>query len=387
MDGSARFLLAEISMKVAFFTNIIPPYREPLFAEIGKQCELHMVLSARREKNRQWQTPGAATDFKVHILPGCQVSWNNRMFHWNYKVGKTISAIRPDAVICSSFSPVTVLAAAFCRKHQIPYFIWSEATRRSERNAGTLRLRLRRGLVERSAGVIAAGAESRAYLEWLGARPESMHVAVDAVPLPSTRARPDHCGLLDKRLSGTKILYAGNLSREKGVPQLLEVVKKLQRYRDVSLILLGAGELERSIARQIGAGELSNVLLAGFQTESTKWIYFQTADMFVFPTLCDVWGMVVNEAMIAGTSVICSCFAGAAADLVQDGETGLICNPLSPGDLERKIIQLIESPSLRRQLAQAATQRVSQYTIDRSAIGFVEALRHVRGNQECRAAY
>lgn len=379
MDGPARFLPTKIGMKVAFFTNIIPPYREPLFAEIGKQCELHMVLSARREKNRLWQPADAAKEFHVHVLPGFQVRWKNRIFHWNHNIGKTIAAIRPDAVICSSFPPATVLAAAYCRKHGIPYFIWSEATRRSERNASKLRLRLRKELVKHSTGVIAVGVESREYLRLLGADAGSTHVAVDAVPPPSARTKVGRRELLQKIPGGIKILYAGNLSREKGVPQLLAVFKKLQRYRDVSLILLGAGELEHTIARKIEAGELTNVILAGFQPESTKWKYFQAADMFVFPTLCDVWGMVVNEAMMAGTAVICSCFAGAAADLVQDGETGLICNPLFHDDLERKIIQLIESPSLRSRLARAAAQRISQYTIDRSAVGFIDALRRAHG--------
>ena len=56
-------------MNLAVITNILTPYRVPLFEAIGKRVDrLHVLLMAEREENRDWIL--GATPFQCDVLPG-----------------------------------------------------------------------------------------------------------------------------------------------------------------------------------------------------------------------------------------------------------------------------------------------------------------------------
>lgn len=92
---------------------------------------------------------------------------------------------------------------------------------------------------------------------------------------------------------------------------------------------------------------------AGFAGPEKLMNYLSAADFLVLPSLEENCPMVVLEAMAAGVPIMAS-NVGGVPDLIEDGKTGILCNPYDPESLRNKFEQLLENPQLRLGLATQA---------------------------------
>lgn len=123
-----------------------------------------------------------------------------------------------------------------------------------------------------------------------------------------------------------RFLWAGTFSIRKGAYYLLQAWKTLQPETGVRLDVFGAMGLPDSLVHNVP----DSVRLSGTVPRSQLYEHYRKADVLVFPTLCDGFGMVVTEAFAQGLPVITTNRAG-AADLVRHGVNGLI---VPAGDTE-----------------------------------------------------
>ncbi len=84
-----------------------------------------------------------------------------------------------------------------------------------------------------------------------------------------------------------------------------------------TVLIIGSGPEEEALRRQASQLGLPNVVFVGFVTPAELPAYYGLADVFVFPSLVDVWGLVVNEALACGLPVLASRYAGATQELVE----------------------------------------------------------------------
>jgi glycosyltransferase involved in cell wall biosynthesis len=127
------------------------------------------------------------------------------------------------------------------------------------------------------------------------------------------------------------ILVVGQLVARKGIRQLFdalcaapEVCPRIEvRFAGTGSL---RGEVEAGIASLAGTGLIASVL-GQVSSEALPGIY-AWGDVLLFPSLDDEWGVVVNEAMAAGLAVVGSRYAGAAVELIQEGDTGWLFDPL-----------------------------------------------------------
>jgi glycosyltransferase involved in cell wall biosynthesis len=80
---------------------------------------------------------------------------------------------------------------------------------------------------------------------------------------------------------------------------------------------------------------------------------YRKADVFVFPSLEDIWGMVVMEAMIFGKPVLCSRHAG-VAELISAGSNGFLFDPLDTQELARLMSLFLENRVMAGEMGTAA---------------------------------
>ncbi len=176
-----------------------------------------------------------------------------------------------------------------------------------------------------------------------------------------------------------RFLYVGRITARKGINSLIQAcaILKEQGYTDYSLVVIGSGnqreELEVLIAQQ---GLTDLVTWVGWVEYGRLGVYFQNADVFVFPTLEDIWGMVPLEAMVFGTAVLCSRWAG-AAELVVEGENGFIFDPYKPEELAEKMQRFLDRPELIKIMGDRAKELIGKTNYQTAADGFIDVINRV----------
>jgi glycosyltransferase involved in cell wall biosynthesis len=170
---------------------------------------------------------------------------------------------------------------------------------------------------------------------------------------------------LDLPLEGQIVVFSGRLVSYKGLPLLLKVWRDLQtRFNQASLLLVGSGGLDidncEAELRQYVAGHRleTSVLFSG--SVSNVEDYLQAADIFVFPTENEAFGISLIEAMACGLAVIGTAVGG-VQDILENGRTGLL---IPPGDFEplaASLTRLLADTHLRQRLGTAARQQVEAH--------------------------
>ncbi|MBW3537877.1 glycosyltransferase family 4 protein [Candidatus Parcubacteria bacterium] len=99
------------------------------------------------------------------------------------------------------------------------------------------------------------------------------------------------------------------------------------------------------------------VLFLGRLSEADLREHYRNSDVFVFPNHNQTWGLAVFEAIASGTPVIVSKTAG-AHEVLEEGKTALLIEPLKPEKLAATVKTLLVDPELRQRLALAAYEFV-----------------------------
>lgn len=164
------------------------------------------------------------------------------------------------------------------------------------------------------------------------------------------------------------ILFLSNFIETKGIFVLLEAAYLLKSQNiDFKINLVGAprGDIMKKINHLIEKYNLyDHILSIGPKYGNDKKKAFQNADIFVFPTFYETWGLVNIEAMQASLPVI-STDEGAIPDIVDDGITGFIVKKQDPVDLAEKIATLLKNEKLRIEMGKKGREKfLKKYTFE-----------------------
>ena len=140
------------------------------------------------------------------------------------------------------------------------------------------------------------------------------------------------------------LLYAGRLGQEKNLELLLRIFFELRgRGQDVRLVLAGDGPARADLEQQ-AAGH-PDILFTGRLERDTLRAYYALADVFVFPSTTDTFGMAVLEAQAFGLPAVVA-DAGGPPEIVRHGRTGYA---MPVDDMEMWVQTLARLLEARRQ--------------------------------------
>jgi glycosyltransferase involved in cell wall biosynthesis/predicted metal-dependent phosphoesterase TrpH len=146
-----------------------------------------------------------------------------------------------------------------------------------------------------------------------------------------------------------RVLYAGRLTREKGVDLLAESFLRARVVEPrLHLLLAGGGPEEGELRARLG----EHATFLGWLEGDDLARAYASADLFLFCSRTDTYGQVVLEAGASGLPVVAVGEGGPAA-LIENRHTGILCRP-DADHLAGAVLQLIASPALRRRLGEAA---------------------------------
>jgi len=219
-------------------------------------------------------------------------------------------------------------------------------------------------VVEGSDRVVTGSEFSRRQLQReLGVRTEQVSVVPYGIDAKFRRVprRPDlvsRYGLEGK----TVVLFLGGLKGRKNLFLLLEVWREVATaYPEARLVVAGGGPLLPGLkvrARRLGLED--RVVFTGYVPEADKPAHYNLADVFLFPSAMEGFGLAVGEAMSSGLPVVAS-DRGSIPEVLVDGEGGFLCDPAEPRAFVGRLQLLLSDAALREKFGRANAERVEQY--------------------------
>ena len=240
------------------------------------------------------------------------------------------------------------LLAIVCTQLRIPYVLHvhgSQFHHSWEKGGQVMRKRMRR-LIGDAARVIVLGNFWRDFIVRLGADPLRLVIVPNATVFPASAN--DH-----KTDQPARILFLGKIGARKGVPQLVEALRRLKEVGGWQATLAGDGEVEqtREHIAQLGLADRVNVL--GW-TDPESVVRLQASHgILVLPSFNENLPMSVIEGMAHGMAVVATP-VGAVTDLIEDGESGILVPPGDITALADALRRCVEDPALRLALGSRA---------------------------------
>jgi glycosyltransferase involved in cell wall biosynthesis len=367
--------MSDSPTRILVLSEIPTPYRAPLYGRLAARddLDLEVLFCSREQPDRPWEIDGALDGVRHSYLPGFGLRFGGRRNTFVYEVNATIvreiRKRRPDALVIGGYAVFAEQAAiAYAQATGTPYLLHSESTNLVERAAW--KRAVKRAVVGRVVGGAAAGlavgSNAATYLASYGLDPSLIRifpntVDVHAYARAADDARADGAAIRKRRgLPERYWLFAGRLVEDKGVPDLIEALRILGSDA-APLLVAGTGPLAGEIEHEPG------VTLLGFQQQRDLIELMALADLTIVPSRFEPWGVVVNEALAAGSPVIVTDQVGAAADLVVDGENGRIVPTRNPS-------ALAETLRLTPPQGGRGVGRIMQWDYDFAVEQFVEAV-------------
>ena len=157
------------------------------------------------------------------------------------------------------------------------------------------------------------------------------------------------------------ILYVGRLVYEKGIQNLIAAMPKiLERYHDSKLIICGRGGMIDELREQVKYLGIENkVYFAGYCDSKKMQKMYKCADVAVFPSTYEPFGIVAIESMLSGTPTIVS-DVGGLNEIIEHGVTGMKSYAGNANSVADSVLALLVDPKLCFNISQNAIKKVKE---------------------------
>lgn len=326
-----------------------------------------------REPDRSWTVDESVWEFSYRFLPTVEFG-RYRLHLPTPLLGKSM----PDVLVSLYAQPSFVLGwlVARARKRRIAF--WAQVTHDNWVARKRWKEALKRIMFSRVDAVLGSGEESRKFAMRYGASANQAIIlqhSIDTVHFRDgsreARNRRDNVRA-QLGLKGTTFIYVGRLWTGKGLNHLLDAFGSIQGRlaESVSLLIVGDGQAENALRARCESEGIHNVVFAGFRGKEELLEMYAAADVFVFPTLGDPYGLAVDEAMVCGLPVISSDAAGEIRQRVEDGVNGYVVEAGNSAALVPPMLKLASDQVLRRSMAEQCPLKVEGNTPEKWATDF-----------------
>jgi glycosyltransferase involved in cell wall biosynthesis len=244
---------------------------------------------------------------------------------------------RPRAIIVAGYGDrLLAITLLWCFWKRIKFSFWSDTNLLITQNGNSIKRLVKKLILKviltRAHKLLYVGTRNRDFYIWLLGLKLSLK-KLYFLPYPAIISEIKET-LLSKverteKKDGEpfKILYLGRLEPIKAVHNLIHALTLLpsEIRNSVHLDIFGGGSEEDRLKEMADRQNISKLVSfhGPVPSHSVAQAYLR-ADVFVLPSDKEPWGLVVNEALLAGVPVMCPFWVGAATDLITDGETGYV---------------------------------------------------------------
>ncbi len=155
------------------------------------------------------------------------------------------------------------------------------------------------------------------------------------------------------------ILFMGRLVYEKGIQHLIAAMPKiLEGYHDAKLVICGKGGMLEELRAQVDSMGISNkVYFAGYMSGKDVQRMYKAADISVFPSTYEPFGIVALEAMLSENPIVVSDIGG-LNEIVEHRVNGMKTYCGNPNSIADSILELLYNPKLCSEITKKAKSKV-----------------------------
>ncbi len=388
-------------MKILFLTDDFPEKGGSSVAGVVRTLcqglaghDISVITTHRTKENPSIIRRGNVTSIPVSYRTSLRHYHCLRIATVSRMLDQEISRIRPDVVHAHNIHQfITYDALRVARKHVPHVFITLHdvmsfsygrlATERflaSEgRDVGTTfldhiaqaglqwnplrNIRIRRTLDKHVTAVFAVSNALKRALDAHGI--PRVQVVANGTDMRRWQASPDAIAAFQKKhdLAGKKVIFfGGRLSRDKGSGPLLGALRTIRMaLPEVVLLVIGDEDRLNGLVHAAGADDLlPHIRCAGWLSEYEMAAAYGSSNVVTTPSLClDTFNLINIEAMSAGKPVVGTIFGG-TPEIVQDGVTGYVRNPLKLEEYQSALNMLLEDPARGKSMGEAGRKRVQE---------------------------
>ena len=410
-------IIGDYMVKIAFFHNECAPYRMPLFEGISKlpNIDLKVYFGRYRSSSRRWNVE-LNVNFNYEMLK--EINALASLFSFNpeddpnpinpslfFKLLSNKYDVFIGGVPHYFGTLITFLVSKILRK---PFIVFLEDIDfKGEEIASYLKRFLNypfwkmlafpfilirfvcfQIVLRHSDGYVVPGTATKEFLLRRGISPSKIFTALNVVDnhgieqerkeslkRNNTEKLKEKLGLKNKKV----ILSVAYLLERKGLQYLIQACAKLKKEKnDFMLVIVGDGPYKQEL-RRISTQNNLKTIFAGYVSNLVD--YYLIADVFVLPTLHDVWGFAINEAMLCGCPIITTYNAGASKDLVKNETNGYIIEPGNVLELYRALKSILYNDKLKQKMKRKSEEIMQNFSYEKSIQGYGAAIDYVLGKQ------
>jgi glycosyltransferase involved in cell wall biosynthesis len=350
------------SQRIAVLTNVPNHYRVPLWNRLHARLDslgasLQIVFTAGASARARPWVRHQPIEFDHRFLRSGRGGLPADLV-------RRLAEFEPTLVLSGGFSPLTTgQALVYARRRGIPFGVWSGDTARQARSRGQLRRWERRWILRNASFALAYGRLAKDYLHDL-APDLPVVIGKNTAPIPSEPVPGSSNGLVE-------FLSLGQAIERKGHDVVIDAFRLLDDERCRLTVAGGGPELESLRARAAGD---ERIRVVGAVESDRILDCYRGADVFLFPSRADVFGLVLVEALGSGVATITASAPASTADLAVDRENCVVVDGHSPERWADAIRDLAGDAGLRQRLgARGRATILGSWTVDHSVDAWIEA--------------
>lgn len=352
-------------------TNILTPYRLPLFDALARHFNSHgwgfrVLLLTRDEDRRPWRYSDLNPQFEHKILKGKEIRHNGISYFVNPSILGELHR-HTGLAILGGYSHPSYWLALMAPFRNLRRLLWVESHAQSIVRTGRIATATRAFAIAHADAIVVPGDRTRQYVDSISPtqtqyftlpntidqKPFQWHAHGQSFPPPGQRVFGSVC----------------RLSKEKGVEELISVATA-GGYR---LRLLGDGPLRANLVRRVERNDLVEILEPGDQLAVARFL--SEIDVFVLNSRRDPWPLAPVEAIAVGLPLALSSACGNAEEVVAGGN-GLVYRQGDAAGLRGALDQLQSVPAsnLREMAGASARLFEERFSVEGTAARFVMQL-------------
>lgn len=371
-------------MRTLLLTNTMSPYRIPVLNKVSDSNEIDLTVwyLQERENNRKWKIDRKEIKFNFECLKGIHgyIQHLDMGVHINPGLFLKLVKHSPDVIIMTGYdAPGYWMALLYCKMFRKKIIVWWGSTLESSRVKNKFVNALRRFFFNQANSFVTYGTEASQCLIHYGVSRNKIVTGFNTVDIRYFYKlnKEKRKSLHGSQMNHVNFLFVGQLINRKGLEEIIQAFSKIP-FQNWTFRIVGSGPLEESLRESVTEKNLGNLItFEGYRQKEDLVNYLIGADCLVFPSLSEVWGLVVNEALATDTFILASKYAGATKDIIIDKENGVVIDPLDQNNLIQSLCWVMENASYvksERKLSFKLWRKLHPSSYSRSVIQSIKNL-------------